>query len=38
MVVLYRKISFGWNNSGDTATLKDAAENVVSTFPKTEGA
>jgi len=34
----WNKNSPVWNNSGDTATLKDASENVVSTFPKTEGA
>ncbi len=27
-----------WNNSGDVATLKDASENIVASYPKSEGA
>jgi hypothetical protein len=27
-----------WNNSGDVATLKDASENIISSYPKSEGA
>jgi hypothetical protein len=26
-----------WNNSGDVATLKDASENIVASYPKSEG-
>jgi len=27
-----------WNNSGDVATLKDASENIIASYPKSEGA
>lgn len=27
-----------WNNSGDVATLKDASENTIASYPKSEGA
>lgn len=27
-----------WNNSGDVATLLDASENIIASYPKSEGA
>lgn len=27
-----------WNNNGDVATLKDASENVISSYPESDGA